>query len=195
MQVRNLSPTSQDIENARIRRQIAERQGQEYEECLRWAVEAFGSGWEPSGRHYLIEKDEEERARATGERPTAAAKVFTVKNAAGEKRYFTVVNGRAVEHASHEAAFGDMLLELHPTRGFEHRGKFCRIQRYILCWGSFELYHPKTAVQLAKARARREERAIEKAAQDNPLFAEQIRARELGLTKKPRKTSRAEEGG
>src|SRR5262249_54006620 len=98
-------------------------------------------------------------------------------------------------HASYEAAFGDMLLEPHPTRGFEHRGKFCRIHRYSLCWAGFELYHPKTAEQLAQARARRGERGTEKGAPHKPRFGEQIRAGEFRGAKKPRGTSPAEADG
>jgi hypothetical protein len=55
------------VENARKRREIADSQAQEYAECLHWAMEAFGPGWEPSCRHFLVEKDEEERARRTVE--------------------------------------------------------------------------------------------------------------------------------
>jgi hypothetical protein len=44
-------PSEQDRENARRRREIAERQAQEYLQLLAWAWEAFGKGWLPSGRH------------------------------------------------------------------------------------------------------------------------------------------------
>jgi hypothetical protein len=39
-----------------------------------------------------------------------------------------------------------------------------------------ELYEPRTAEQLAAARVKREERAVEREAEKNPLFADQIRA-------------------
>ena len=35
----------------------------------------------------------------------AAATVYTVKNAAGDRRHFTVVDGQVVEHPSYEAGF------------------------------------------------------------------------------------------
>ena len=47
----------------------------EYVECLRWALGKFGPGWLPSHRHYLVEKEEEERVRYSGGRATAAATV------------------------------------------------------------------------------------------------------------------------
>src|SRR5262245_23954043 len=79
------------------------------------------------------DKDEEERARRCGSRPTPAATVYTVKNDAGEQRHFTVEDDQVIGHASYQAAFGPMLFELHPTLGFEHRGGFCRYHRYSLC--------------------------------------------------------------
>src|SRR5207244_2354930 len=146
-----------------------------------------GPGWLPSCRHFLTEKAEEARCRHTGERPHAAATVYTVRHEeTGAKRHFTVADGQAVGQASYEAGFGSMLLEPHPTQGFEHKGRWCRTHRFSLCWAGYELYHPKTAEQLATARVKREERAVEKQAADNPLFADQIRAGEYRLEKKPR---------
>src|SRR5262249_28829127 len=54
-------PTPQDIENARVRQEIAARQQAEYQECFRAALGAFGPGWTPNCRRFLIEKDEEDR--------------------------------------------------------------------------------------------------------------------------------------
>jgi hypothetical protein len=80
------------------------------------------------------------------------------------------------EYDTPEAGFGDMMMEPHPTKGFEHRGQWCRIHRYSLCWGWFEPgYRPKSAEQLAAAREKRQERAVEKEAEGAPLFADLIR--------------------
>jgi hypothetical protein len=76
-------PTAGDHQNARVRREIAARQEAEYRECEAWALEAFGPGWLPSGRHFLLDHDEEERVCYTGERPRPEATVYTVRNAAG----------------------------------------------------------------------------------------------------------------
>jgi hypothetical protein len=168
-------PTAQDHENARTRRAIADRQAREYAAILRLAVGAFGPGWMPSHRHFLVAKEEEERVRYTGERPRAAATVYTAKNTASDRRHFTAEGGRVVEHPSPEAAFGPMLLEPHPTRRVEHRGKQLAVHRYSLCWSPFELYEPRTAEQLAALRATRErkkaERQEKKWVEENPLLA------------------------
>jgi hypothetical protein len=168
-------PTPQDHENARIRREIAERQAGQYAEFLAWAEAAFGPGWLPRCRHYLADKDEEERARGTGERPRAAATVYTVQSDAGDQRHFTVEGDRVIDCASYEDGFGPMLLEPHPTAGFMHRGQWCRIHRYSLCWSPFELYEPKTAEQLAALRASCQRRKVEREekrwAAENPLLA------------------------
>jgi hypothetical protein len=167
-------PTERDLDNARRREAIAEKQEAQYVQCLAWALGAFGPGWIPSHRHYLVEKDEEERARRTGEKPTAAATIFTVRDNAGRKRHFSVEGGSVCEHAGYEAGFGSMLLEPHPTRGFEHRGQWCPTHRYSLCWAGYERYHPKTAEELASLRATREqnkaEREVQKWRDEHPLF-------------------------
>lgn len=49
------------------------------------------AGWQrPSHRHFLLDKDEEERSRRTAERARPAATVYSVKNAAGDRHHFTV---------------------------------------------------------------------------------------------------------
>jgi hypothetical protein len=177
-------PTPQDHENARLRQEVAERLAREYAEVLQLALGAFGSGWVPSHRHFLVELGEEERVRYTGERPRAAATVYTVKNAAGEQRHFSVEGGRAVEHAGYQAGFGPMLLEPHPARGFEHKGQWCPYHRYSLCWAPFGRYEPKTADQLAARRATRQRKKAEREekqwAKENPLlaWAEAVRRQE-----------------
>jgi hypothetical protein len=86
-------PTERDRENARMREEIAARQEADYVECYCWALGTFGPGWIPSHRHYLIEKDEEERARRSGDKPTPAATVFTARTAEGNQRHFMVEDG------------------------------------------------------------------------------------------------------
>lgn len=170
------APTTRDHENARIRREIAEKQEAEYAECMAMALKAFGPDWLPSHRHYLVDIVEAERVRYTSERPRAAATVYSVRNAAGEARHFTVRDdGQITEHASYKEGFGSMLLEPHPTHGFEHGGRWCPFHRYNLCFAPYDLYSPKTAEQLAALRVSREKRKAEreykKWAEENPLFA------------------------
>jgi hypothetical protein len=169
-------PTLQDHANAALRQEIAARQQAEYDQVLAWAKNTFGRGWEPSGRHYLVDHDEEDRVRYTDERPVVAATVFMVKNWVGRKRHFTVdAEGKVTEYATWEQGFGDMLLEPHPTRTIEVRGQQVHPHRYSLCWAGYELYEPKTAEQLASLRVNRErgkaEREEKRWAAENPLLA------------------------
>src|SRR5262249_36555030 len=85
---------------SRIERDLArfhENAAGEYAKVLDWAEQGFGPGWRPSHRHYLVEADEEDRVRHTGEEPRAIATLYTVKNG-GKQRHFTVEDGRIVEH-------------------------------------------------------------------------------------------------
>jgi hypothetical protein len=76
----------------------------------------------------------------------------------GKKRHFRVET--MTECDGPEAGFGETLMEPHPTMGFEHRGQWCRIHRYSLCWGWYEAdYTPASAEKLAAAREKREEKA------------------------------------
>lgn len=155
-------PSQLDIENAARRQEIADKFRREFEDALALAEKLFGSGWEPTGRHYLVDKDDEERCRRTGEKPIPAATVISVKNAAGQKRHFRA-DGELRECESVEAGFGDMLMEPHPTKRFTWAGKEIAPHRYSLCWGWFEPdYRPKSADQLAAARAKREDKAERK---------------------------------
>jgi hypothetical protein len=121
--VTELQRTAQDIENARVRQEIADRLQHEYDEALALATSAFGPGWEPCGRQFLVDKDEEDRARRAGDRMQPAATVYSARKD-GVKRFFTVVDGIARECASVEAGFGAMYHEPHPVRGFEHKGRW-----------------------------------------------------------------------
>jgi hypothetical protein len=129
---------------SRIERDLArfrEQAAGEYAQVLAWAEQAFGPGWRPSHRHYLVEADEEERVRHTGEQPLAIATLYTVKNG-GKQRHFTVEDGRVVEHAGYKEAFGPLLVEPHPTRGFRRDGKWCPIPRYSLCSSPYDRVRP-----------------------------------------------------
>jgi hypothetical protein len=179
-------PTARDHENARRREAIAARQALEYRQVLAWAQAAFGEGWLPSHRQFLVANEAEDQARNTGERPLAAATVYAVKNAAGDRRHFVVRDGRPVEVADYQEGFGDLLLEPDPVRTIEVRGEQVHPHRYSLCWAPVELYEPKTAEQLAALRASRERgkaaRAAKRWAEENPLlaWAEDARREEEG---------------
>jgi hypothetical protein len=168
-------PTPLDIENAQTRAEIAAKFKADYDEALVLAEQVFGPGWEPRGRHMLVDKDEEDRRRKEGGQTHYAAIVYSASKD-GEMRHFAVADGTAVECPSVEAGFGAMYQEKHPTKGFEHRGQWIPFQRYSLYWAGYEPdYHPKSAEQLAAARLRREEKAVEREAQAAPLFADLIR--------------------
>jgi hypothetical protein len=169
-------PTEQDRRNAATREAIAAVQLAEYDRVLLWALEKFGKGWLPSGRHYLLDKAVEDETRRTGERPAAAATCYTVRNAEGHKRHFTVKDGLVTECSGYEEAFGPLLLEPHPTLRIEVKGQKVAPHRYNLCWAPIETYQPRSAEQLAAARVTRERkkaaRLEKKYAEDYPLFAE-----------------------
>jgi hypothetical protein len=168
-------PTGLDVENARRRRAIADRFREEFEHARTLAERVLGAGWEPTGRHALIDKADEDRCRRTGERPVPAAVVLTARNAAGDERHVRA-DGEPRECPSMEAGFGDMLAEPHPTLTIDVFGKAVAPHRYSLYWSGFEPdYRPQSAEQLAAARERREQKAVETEAEGN-LFAELIRA-------------------
>jgi hypothetical protein len=68
-----------------------------------------------------------------------------------------------------------LLDEPHPTRTVEFRDRKVPVAKYELCWSALELYHPKTAEQLAALRASRERgkavREERKFQEENPLLA------------------------
>jgi hypothetical protein len=110
----------------------------------------------------------------------AAATCYSVRNAQGKMRYFTAKDEQVLEHANYQEAFGSMLLESHPTMRIEVKGQSVAPHRFNLCWTPLETYSPRSAEQLAAARAKRErnksERAERKWAKDNPLFADLFRS-------------------
>jgi len=194
----NPPPTARDRENARLRREISARRDEEYDQVQAWAEAAFGPGWQPSHRHFLVSLEEEERVRYSGERAQAAATVYTVRHAeTGEPRHFTVsVEGKVSECDSYQAGFGAMLQEPHPSKGFVHRGKFCHYHRYSLNWAPYEKYQPKSAEELAALRASRERKKAEREekqwASDYPLLAwsEAVQRQEQAQEKGPESQKR-----
>jgi hypothetical protein len=170
-------PTAQDYENAAVREAIAAKFEAEYRQVVAWADRIMGPGWEPVGRHYLVDKDEEQRARREGGPLKAAATVYTVSNGV-RKRHFMIRDDKPVECAGYEEAFGPMLLEPHPTQRIEVRGEMVAPHRYSLCWAPIEMYRPRRAEELAAMRERRQEKVVEREAQENPLFSNAIRSGE-----------------
>jgi hypothetical protein len=178
-------PTHQDRENAARRQEIAVKARREYDEAVVLTQAALGEGWIPRGRHMLVDKDEEDERRRTGGQFRAAATVYSARKG-GVEKHFTFSDGVPMECTSVEEGFGGLYHEKHPTKGFEHRGQWIPYQRYSLYWAGFETdYRPKTAEQLAAAREKRQERAVEREAEAAPLFADLIR--EEGYVPKGRK--------
>lgn len=184
-------PTDIDHANYAVRKAIAERQAAEYSRVQAFALSLFGPGYEPAGRHFLVTHEEEDRVRREGGKLTPVATVYTVRKGP-EKRHFTVTDGVAKEVSGYEEAFGPLLLEPDPVRGFMHKGQFVHVHKHSLCWAPFELYEPRTAQELADARRRREERAEAKwqaaveADATGSLFPEYIREQAEEARKKGR---------
>jgi hypothetical protein len=168
-------PTPQDIANARRRAEIAARFQAEYALAEALAVSAFGAGWKPVCYHSLVDHDEADAPRRESRRLRPAAVVYTAEKD-GERRHFVVVDGQAKEVAGYQQGFGGMLTEPHPTRTFTVKGQTHHVHRYGLYWAGYEPdYRPRSAEQLAAARRRREQKAVEKEAEERPLFADVIR--------------------
>ena len=156
------SPTPQDIENARRRREIAARQAEEYEAAEQLALEALGPGWTPWMKLSLLDSDYHRTGRTE---PVATAyKVYRGDERLTENSvYLRRMPDGQVRHAdSYEPLFGDLLHEAHPTGTLEVRGQQVPYPRFSLCWSVLERYEPRSAEQLAAAREKRRQRAIEK---------------------------------
>jgi hypothetical protein len=180
------SPTPQDIENARRRQQIAARQAEEYAEAERLALAALGPGWIPWMKLSLIDSDHH---RTGNTEPAATAyKLYRGESRLSQNSIYLrrLPDGRILHSPSYEPLFGDLLHEPHPTRTLDIRGKQAPCPRYHVCWSALELYEPRSAEQLAAARVKREQRALDKEAAAHPLFAEQIRSGALSADQKPR---------
>lgn len=61
------------------------------------------------------------------------------------------------------------------TRTYRTETRHLPVPRYYQTWAYLEEYKPKEQWQLDEAQAKRQAKALEREAQDNPLFADQIR--------------------
>ena len=169
-------PSDREEENARLRAEIAARQAAECAAAQALADEALGPGWVPWMRLSLIDADH----RRTGDTAPAATAYKVCRGGrrrTEEAAYVRRMPDGSVRHAAdYEELFGEMLSEPHPTRTDEVRGERVPCPRYELCWSALERYAPRSAGQLAAARIKREEKAVEDEARENPLFAEHIRS-------------------
>lgn len=167
-------PTPDEIARAARRQDIADRFRQQFEEARTLVCTVLGPGWRPVGKHALVEKEEEERVRKEGGSARAFAAVYTAERN-GRRRHVLVIGDEKREVDGWEHGFGDMLTEPHPTQGFTHQGQWVRTHRFSLHWSGFEdSYKPRTAVQLARDRVKREDKAAAKEAAENPLYSEMI---------------------
>ncbi len=182
----NARPTPQDISNARTRRQIADRQAEEYAEAERLAQAALGPGWFPWMKLSLVDSGYH---RIGDTEPAAVAyKVYSgEQRLSANARYVRrMPDGQVISAPSYEPLFGEMLKEPHPTRTLQIGNYTAPCPRYSLCWSALKRYEPRSAEQLADARVKREQRAIDKAAEEFPLFADQIRSGEWSAHKPTR---------
>src|SRR5262249_53504356 len=156
------SPTPQDIANARRRREIAARQVREYDAAERLALEALGPGWTPWMKLSLIDSDH--HYTGTTEPAATAYKVYRGAERLPETsvQHSRMPDGEVRSAVSYEPIIGDLLHEPHPTPTLEVRGKQVPCPRYSLCWSALERYEPRSAEQLAAARVKRQQRAIER---------------------------------
>jgi hypothetical protein len=176
-------PTPQDIENAKNRQEIAERQNAEYREVERLTLTTLGPGFKPWMKLVLLPSDYHQ----TGDN-TPAAVAFKVY--CGEKKLTenSVVlrkmpDGTVMKATNYQELFPE-LHELHPTRTLEVKGKLVPAPQWSLCWSALELYEPKSAEDLAALRVSRErgreKREDARFAAENPLLAQAgIRRKDL----------------
>lgn len=179
-------PTAQDLANAATRQAIADRQNDEYAEAQRLALAALGPGWTPWMKLVLIDADHRRTGNIT---PVATVfKVYRGEERLTERSVFLrrMPEGQVLRADSYEPLFGELLEEKHPTKTLEVKGQQVPVGRYELCWSALEQYHPRSAESLAAAREKREEKAVERQAEENPLFADQVRSGEWRPEKKRR---------
>jgi hypothetical protein len=168
-------PTERDRENERRRQAIALRQNAEHDEAVALALAALGPGWTPWMKISLIPADH----RQTGDdRPVATIyKVYRGAARTSENALFLrrMPDGRVLTSDRYEPLFGDLLEEKHPTRTVEVRGRQAPVSRYEVVWSALELYHPRSAEQLAAQRQTREQKKAERQEkrwrEENPLLA------------------------
>src|SRR5690349_5596214 len=99
-------PTEQDRENARIRKEIADRQQREYDEAKWLAYKALGPGWKPWMRLSLIPSDHHQTGDST---PAAVAcKVYRgEQRLTDQSKYIRrMPDGQVLVADSYEPLFG-----------------------------------------------------------------------------------------
>jgi len=162
-----------------MREEIADRQQAEYRHAEALALRKLGPGWIPWMKLTLVSADD---CRPTGKddpAPFPVAVAYKVTCGKGEDRLDRFLRelptGEVVSSGWYEDVFCGLLEEKHPTRTVEVGGRRVPGKRYQLYWSALELYHPRSADQLAALRVSRErkkaERAEKKWAADNPLLA------------------------
>jgi hypothetical protein len=168
-------PKQQDIDNAAYRAEVAAKQAAEYAEAERLALEAVGPGWKPWMKLVLLDSDYH---RVPSPPVAIVYKVYTGDKKLTENSIFVrrMPDGSVRHDTSYESLFGELLLEPHPTRTLDIKGKVVHPPRYSLCWSPLEFYLPRSAESLAAAREKREQKTIERQAKEHPLFADAIRS-------------------
>jgi hypothetical protein len=53
-------PTARDMKNAAARQAIADRMQAKWDQVYLWSLGAFGAGWTPLCRHFLLDKQLED---------------------------------------------------------------------------------------------------------------------------------------
>jgi hypothetical protein len=151
--LRMTDPTPQDIRNAAARQAIADRQSEAYHEAGRLALATLGPGWTPWMKLALIDSDHHRTGNV--EPAVVAYKVYQGQKRVTENSVFLrrMPDGSVKKAASFELLFGDMLNQLHLTRKLELlHGQVVPAPRWTLCWSALELYNPRSAEELSKAR-------------------------------------------
>jgi hypothetical protein len=74
-----MEPNQKDVENAAFRAEVARKQNEQWGKVYGWVLGAFGPGWETFGRHYLVDKVEEDVARKEDWSPVASMTTYCMK--------------------------------------------------------------------------------------------------------------------
>ena len=168
--------SDRDRRNAATRQIIADRQNAEYAEVLKLALDTLGPGWTPWMKLTLIESDH----RQTGNVEAVATvyKVYRGEQRLTENSVFLrrMPDGQVLKADNYEELFGEMLMEKHPSRVIDFKGRQEPHPRWTLCWSALARYTPRSASALAALRVSRQQgraaREDRKFAVENPLFAE-----------------------
>lgn len=168
------TPTARDLTNASYRQAVAAKAEAEYRHAELLAYRTLGIGWHPWMKISLLDSDYHQTGNT---QPYGVAfKVYRGDQRLTDRSVFIreMPDGQVRQAASYEELFPE-LHEPHPTRTLEIKGQTVPAPRWTLCWSSLDLYKPRSAEALAKARATRETRKEEKAdrqwVEDNPLWA------------------------